>query len=375
MSIDPRHSGRFQIVSVAAEPLSVPLIEPFVISSGRVDVTQSVLVTAEVLDHETSARAEGLGEGAALPPVTRETQKDALFSVLSASSPLPGFEFPGGVFEALHRRLTELLPSAPVARAALQTAVLDAVARLEGKPLWRVFHPDPTMAPRDLLTDITLPIGDPGHMAALAEDWWKRGFRSFKVKVGRDLEQDIDALKAIHDRAPAATFRLDANAAYAVTDALALIRAAASTGIIVECFEQPCGRLALEAMAKVAAGIEPPVIADESVSTLDDLNHVVHLQAADGVNLKIAKSGGWLDAWAIGRTARRAGLSLMVGGMVETRLGATAAAHLATALGGVEFPDLDTPWLLQDDPFRGGYTAEGPRMVLTNEPGLGVRRK
>jgi len=77
----------------------------------------------------------------------------------------------------------------------------------------------------------------------------------------------------------------------------------------------------------------------------------------------------------MGETARAAGLRLMVGGMVETRLGMTAAAHLACALGGVDFVDLDTAWLLADDPYEGGYVADGPRYRLPAAPGLGVRRR
>jgi L-Ala-D/L-Glu epimerase len=61
--------------------------------------------------------------------------------------------------------------------------------------------------------------------------------------------------------------------------------------------------------------------------------------------------------------------------MVETRLGMTAAAHVVAALGGVDFVDLDTAWLLADDPFEGGYVADGPRYTLPDLPGLGVSRR
>jgi L-alanine-DL-glutamate epimerase-like enolase superfamily enzyme len=61
--------------------------------------------------------------------------------------------------------------------------------------------------------------------------------------------------------------------------------------------------------------------------------------------------------------------------MVETRLGMTAAAHVACALGGVDYVDLDTAWLLADDPYEGGYEAEGPRYTMPRVPGLGVRRR
>lgn len=367
---------RFELVSISAEPLSVHLHEPFVIASGRVDVTQSVLVTAVVRDLGDGREAHGYGESAALPPVTKETQKDALFGVLSAAGPLRGLIIDTEELGAFGGALDAPLVSTPVARAGVETAILDALSRLVGMPLWRwLTRGGSEAAAPELLTDITIPIGEPAHMAELAEQWSARGFSSFKVKVGRGLESDIEALERIHQRVPEASFRLDANAGYAESDALALIRMANELGLRIECFEQPCGRLALESMRRVAEEIEPPVIADESVSSLADLDRLIRAGAADGVNLKLSKSGGLLAAFEIGRAAQRAGLQLMVGSMVETRLGVTAAAHLAAALGGVAFPDLDTAWLLKTDPFSGGYVATGPRYVLPELPGLGIERR
>ncbi len=91
-----------------------------------------------------------------------------------------------------------------------------------------------------------------------------------------------------------------------------------------------------------------------------------------GVNLKIAKSGGLLAARAIGLEAKRRGLKVMMGGMVETRLGMTAAAHLAASLGGVDFADLDTAFLLTEERFDGGYSASGATLTLPDSPGLAI---
>jgi L-alanine-DL-glutamate epimerase-like enolase superfamily enzyme len=98
----------------------------------------------------------------------------------------------------------------------------------------------------------------------------------------------------------------------------------------------------------------------------------VRLACVDGINLKLGKHGGVLIAARLGLEARSAGLRLMTGGMVETRLGMTAAAHVACALGGVDFVDLDTAWLLADDPYRGGYEADGPHYTMPASRGLGV---
>ena len=93
----------------------------------------------------------------------------------------------------------------------------------------------------------------------------------------------------------------------------------------------------------------------------------------DGVNLKLVKSGGLRQCLAIATMARAADLTLMVGAVVETRLGIAAALQLCTAVGGVEFPDVDTAWLLAADPFEGGYETDGPRLRVRPSGGLGVR--
>ncbi|MDC0742654.1 dipeptide epimerase [Polyangium mundeleinium] len=371
----------FHVEAISVRPLSVPLHDPFVIATGRVTVTRSAEVRVTLA--AAGARAEGLGEGAALWPVTVEDQPDVLAALGAArerlsgqSIALPQVDEALGVSLAglveLGAALDDVLAGKPVARAALETALLDAWARLLGMPLRRLLGGSRGEATRRLETDITIPIAEPARMAELAQGWAARGFRHFKVKVGKDMDQDLAALFAIRNAVPDARFRIDANAGFSAAQAITMGRAVEARGLVVECWEQPCAADDLEGMAEVAAALAPPVIADESVKTLADLGRVRAARAADGVNLKLVKSGGPLGALSIGRAAKEAGMPIMIGGMVETRLGMTAGAHVAAALGGVDFVDLDTAWLLDGDPYRGGYEADGPRYELSAEPGLGV---
>ncbi len=354
---------------VAVRELSVPTFDPFVIASGAVEATRSVLVDVELVRHRDGRRSRGVGEGACLPPVTVEDQADALGAVRAAAPKLQAQRF--DAFDACSALLDAALGPTPVARSAVEVAVLDAWARLDDAPLFAWVSGRP-LGPA-IETDITIPILAPGRMAELAAQWWAKGFRALKVKVGRDLDADLRALEAMVRAAPGARFRPDANAGLTVDEALAYITQATRLGAHVECFEQPCATLA--ELAEVARAIEAPVLADESVKTLADFEALVEARAADGVNLKIAKSGGWLRAYDIGRAANARGMPLMVGGMVETRLGMTAATHLAAALGGVAFADLDTAWLLTSDPFTGGYQGASAHYELPTTPGLGVAER
>lgn len=364
----------YRLERITAKPLSVPLTAPFVIASARVDVTPNVLVEVEVVDTKTGARAVGLGEAATLHPITSETQAEVLQGFATRLPPLP-IEIPAPEWK-LDWAVDFLNDSDSFHASAsqgLSTALEDAFARLERRPLRQILAGPHGSVIEMITTDITLPIGEPDAMARLALGWRTRGFTCFKVKVGKDVDGDLRALERIHLAVPDATFRIDANAAFTAAEAIGLARSCERLGLMIECFEQPCAAEALDAMAEVAAALDIPVIADESFQRLDDLALLAKERAADGINLKLAKLGSPMSAVVIGRIARRKyGMKLMVGAMVETRLGITAAAHVAAALGGVDFPDLDTALLLAADPFSGGYVEQGPRLTFTTGPGLDV---
>ena len=354
------------IAAIDVEPLSIPLREPFVIATGRIDTTQAALVRATLVNGR-GVRATGLGEAAALPPVTREDQPELLAMIAAAAPALRATEITGP--HDIAQVVADALPDSRVARAGVEAAVLDAWARHAGVPLYAALG---ATHPTELVTDITLPISDPERMAANARAHRRAGFTSFKVKVGRDWRADLASLRAVAEAVPDARFGLDANAGFAAHDALALLDATLNDGLHVECFEQPCAADDLVGMAEVAARSAVPVIADESFRTKHDLDRIIRARAAQAVNLKLGKLGGPLAALDLGRRARDAGLRLMAGAMVETRVGLLAMAHVVTALGGVDWVDLDTAFLLADDPFDGGWTCDGPRLRLAADPGLGV---
>lgn len=368
-----RASLRFEAVTVSA--LSVPLVDPFVIATGRVDATRAVLVEVEIATSSGETTWVGLGEAAALPPVTREDQPDVQRTLGRFAEDVWGTTIEiDAEFGAMSEVLDSHLRDAPVSRAGMESALLDAIARSRSITVRELIGGDIGAKTIEIETDITIPILEPAYMATLARGWREKGFTCFKVKVGKDHDRDLRALEAIARAVPDARLRLDANEGFVASEAISMVRAVERLGLVLECFEQPCAAGDLDGMAEVAREVDVPVIADESVKSIEDLFRVIKANAADGVNLKLAKSGGLLGALAIGREAKRRGMSVMVGGMVETRLGMTAAAHVTAALGGVEFADLDTAWLLRDDPFVGGYHADGPRYRLVGESGFGITR-
>jgi L-alanine-DL-glutamate epimerase-like enolase superfamily enzyme len=405
--------GGFRLRGLRAHRLEVPLWEPFVIATGEIAATQAVLVEVDLVcegpgGSETAGEsvATGLGEAPTLAPVTDETQADMLRRAAELEAWI-GRSWPSlRVFED---ELAVTFPAHAVTRSGISGAVWDAVARAAGFPLaallvaaYRAWGPSqsagkalaaaapPIPAPPaeavqatdrapDLLTDITLPISAPSHMAGLAAQHWARGFRAFKVKVGRDVATDLEALGAVAAAVPGARFRLDANAGYRAEDALAVLEAFSARGVNIECFEQPCGREDWEGNATVAARSPIPVVADESFRGAADLERIVRHGVADAVNLKLAKLGGPWPTLVLGADARAQGLALMAGAMVETRAGLATMGHVAAALNGLEageavaWIDLDTAFLMREDPFDGGWTARGPSLWLGQAAGTGLR--
>lgn len=337
-------------------PLEAPLHDPFVIANARLDRLRNVGVVVELTDGTV-----GVGEIAALPPITRETQREAEHAVDRVGATLVGLDVDDTA--AVEERLRMALPDLAATRAGIEQACWDASARAAGIPLWRRFG----AVPHEVITDITLPMVEPDRAATLATQWRERGFRTLKVKVGRNLHDDLARIGRIVEAHPTAALVLDANEGWSVQDALTAVRATRRLGGRVGLLEQPVPRDDLDALARLNRDAGVMVAADEAVHTEDDVRRIADQRIASCINVKLAKSGV-AGALRLIRTAREAGLATMIGAMVETRIGTGFAAHLAAGLGGFTVVDLDTSLLLAEDPVTGGTLLDGPRWDVTSVP-------
>jgi L-Ala-D/L-Glu epimerase len=246
----------------------------------------------------------------------------------------------------------------PTARAALDAALHDLAARRLGVPLYRLLglaRPEPTSA-------YTLAIAEPETTVEEAKRL--SSFPILKMKVGgwRDVET-VRAVAAFSE----AELWVDANEAFSPEEAPDVATELKSLGVRV--IEQPVPASAgPEALRRTTEAAHPvPVVADESAIVAGDVPGLAG--CVSGVNVKLAKCGGVRGALAMIHTARALGMIVMLGCMVETSLGISAAAHIS---GLVDLVDLDGAMLLADDPFEGIGYEEG-RLIFSDEPGLGVR--
>lgn len=352
------------IVELTAEPLDLPLIEPFAIATGSATDARNVLVRVRLANG-----TEGLGEAAPFPPSGGETQETALAAVRGMASLVEGFD--AAAWRGLAERLMASFEHQESARAAVEMAVLDAYTRSLGVPMYQFFGG----AQARVETDITIPIEAPAHMAALARQYAERGATTLKLKVGTAVDDDIDRVVAVAEGAPDCDLIVDGNQGYTPSEALDLIAGLADEDIQPILFEQPVHRHDLEGLRFVTEHAGVPVAADESVHTAADALRVARMGAASVINIKLMKSG-IVEALDIAAVARAAHLKLMVGAMMESRLAIAVSAHLVAGLGGFRYVDLDTPMLLAGDLFTGGYAQDGMTYVLESvRAGHGVSLK
>jgi L-alanine-DL-glutamate epimerase-like enolase superfamily enzyme len=130
--------------------------------------------------------------------------------------------------------------------------------------------------------------------------------------------------------------------------------------------EQPMPVDQSDDMAWLKENTALPIIADESVITIDGLKDASHF--CDGVNIKLMKCGGLAAANEMLVAARKQGLKTVLGAMAESSCGNTAAAHLSPL---ADWVDLDGPTLITNDPFR-GISYQNGKILLPKEPGSGV---
>lgn len=349
------------------QPLDIPLHTPFGISGGAQAMANNVLVTLTLEGGRT-----GHGEAAPLPPYNGETQTDALRVLAAARSWLIGRavdDWRGLAAEFRTRGGT----GCGSAQCAFEMALLDALTRRDGVPLWKYFGGAGTT----LETDMTVTTGSPEQAAADARAIRARRIRQIKVKVGgpKGTAHDLARLAAIREAAPDAPLILDGNAGVSRAEATELVHGLRALGITPALLEQWLAKDDLAGLRALGEESGWLVAADESACTADDIRRIAAARAAQIVNIKLMKAG-LATALDLVAAARAGGIGLMIGGNVESILAMTVSACFAAGLGGFRFADLDTPLFLANNPFEGGYALDGGMISVAHiTAGHGVAPK
>ncbi len=352
--------AKLKITGVDIYAFDIPLKEPFKISIGTVYAANDVLVVIQ-----TDAGVVGLGEACPFPPITGETQETNLAAAKGLRETVLG-KSPLAI-ESLVHGFGPFLHSNPSAAAAFDTALYDILGKVAGMPLYRLFGGD---KPR-FGTDITTDLDEPEKMAAKAREFVGRGFDTIKIKVGQGQEIDLRRLEAIRQAIGyERKIRIDANQGW--TPPLAIDTLKKMEKFQVQFVEQPVLASDVAGLKAVHAASPIPVMADEAVFLPADALKLIKDDACAYFNIKLMKAGGLLNMVKIAHLADAANMLCMVGCMIESRLGLTAAAQVVASNRNIVFADLDGHNSHTIDPVVGGMLFEKGQVTVPEFPGIGA---
>ncbi len=340
---------------------SLPLRRPYTIAFKSVEA-----VSLHFVRLATESGLAGLGS-AAPTDITGETSEACGKALGDIGPELVLGRDPRRVGE-ISQRVKARLGSSPSACAAIDIALHDLMAQAAGKPLVEVLG----RHHRSLPTSITIGILPVEDTLREANEYIGRGFTVLKVKLGHDLQQDLERLVALRRHiGTSIRIRADANQGYGLEQTIRLSELAAQ--LQIEFIEQPLPAHASEAMRCLPASMRGQMAADESLHSADDARMLAGAPQPFGIfNIKLMKCGGISAARDIARIAQAADIELMWGCMDESVVSIAAALHAAYACPATRFLDLDGSFDLSRDAATGGFRLVGGRLQTLERPGLGV---
>ncbi|GAA2636549.1 o-succinylbenzoate synthase [Dactylosporangium fulvum] len=338
--------------------VAMPLVAPFRTSFGT-ELRRDVLLVRAV-----AGDVEGWGECVAMsaPLYSAEYVDDAATTIQRHLAPvLANADVEAHTLEPLFARFK----GHPMAKAAVQTAVLDAQLRAAGTPLGSYLGAVKDRVPAGVSVGIMDSI--PALLDAVA-GYLDAGYLRIKLKI--EPGWDVEPVRAVRERfGDGVLLQVDANTAYTLADARHLARLDPFDLLLIE---QPLPEDDLRGHAALARLVRTPICLDESIVSARAAADAIALGACEIVNIKPGRVGGYLEARRIHDVCVANGVPVWAGGMLETGLGRAANVILA-ALPGFTLPgdtsasdryyarDITAPFVLED-----GHVA------VPGGPGIGV---
>ncbi|WP_371069718.1 mandelate racemase/muconate lactonizing enzyme family protein [Sediminibacillus sp. JSM 1682029] len=354
------------IQSIKTASVAVPLKKPFKTALRTVTIAESIYVKVTCSDGTT-----GWGEAPPTHVITGDSLAGIQYAVEKVIAPaLIGKSLLA--MEDVFQTLDQCMVGNTSAKAAVDMAVYDCFSRHCGLPLYQLLGG----YRNQLETDYTVSVNTPEEMAEDAARYIAQGFTCLKVKVGKDdIETDIRRIQSIRDRVGySILIRLDANQGWRAKEAVTAIRKMEEGGLDIELVEQPVKAGDIVGLKFVTDHVDTPIMADESVFSPEDAREILSSHCADLINIKLMKAGGIHNGLKIAKLAASYGMECMIGSMIETKLGITAAAHLAASQPNITRFDFDAPLMLEHDAVTGGIEYDGKIIRLPEETGLGIQQ-
>jgi L-alanine-DL-glutamate epimerase-like enolase superfamily enzyme len=331
-------------------PFELELRYPFTISGFSRTSTPLMLVG---LSHEGFT---GYGE-ASMVPYMGESPHSAVAFLNKVDVSQLQYPFDYG---RIIGYLDSLALGQPAIKAALDIALHDLDGKLQDKPCWQLLGSNPALMP---VTSLTIGIDTPEIILKKTQEAITEGCKVIKVKLGRDTDKVlIETIRSVTD----VPLYVDANQGWTdLQHSLDMTYWLQEQG--VQLIEQPFPKADLAANAWLTERSPVPIIGDEAVQRMADVDKAAGVY--HGINVKLMKSAGVHEAGLMVQRAKQLGLKVLIGCMSETSCGTLAGAALAPQC---DWADLDGPFLTRNNPYANPDFAEG-KWVLNADAGLGLR--
>ncbi|MBK3496973.1 dipeptide epimerase [Viridibacillus sp. YIM B01967] len=354
------------IQSIESFQVAVPLKKPFKTALRTVTIAESIYVRITVDDGRV-----GWGEAPPTHVITGESLASIRYAIEEVFAPLligQDLRYNEQAFQKLHKAMVRNTS----AKAAVDMALYDLISQRAEMPLYQFLGGHK----KELETDYTVSVNAPAEMSADAAKYVANGFNVLKVKVGiGEIAEDIARIKAIRDEIGYATkLRLDANQGWEPKEAVFAICKMEDLGLDIELIEQPVLARDFHGLKYVTDHTLTPIMADESVFSVQDAKNILEMRAADLINIKLMKAGGIYQAMKINALAESNGVKCMTGSMIETKIGITAAAHFAASQPNIQYYDFDAPLMLNFETISGGVTYKESKIFFSERSGLGIEK-
>ncbi len=350
------------IESISYRKLELPMAKPFRISAGTTSSYEGYLVKVTTDDGIT-----GYGEATAKPFTTGDTVGSIEYELRRFSEEFKGKEESP---ELLNELSTKLMKASKASRCAIDAAIWDIIGKRAGMNITRLLGNYRKSIP----TSHTVDLAPPEQAREQALSHLKNGVKIFKIKTGSGIWEDVERVKVVREAiGDELMLYVDFNQAYTPRKTVEISRKLEKYG--VEFLEQPVPMRDVRGMKFIRDRSDIPVYADEAIFTTDDVVNLLQTESADGINIKLTKSGGITEAMKMISIAESYRAPVMIGCMIETRLASSTGLAVAHSRPGVKYTDIDGYVNVITDIAESGVQFKDGLLELPDNPGIGCTLK
>lgn len=358
-----------KIKNISVDRVDLELERPYIIAFKKVEKVENAIVTI-TLDNGIIGRGAG-------NPSEQVVGENLTNTMRSLQIGIEGTDYWQGLvgrdladIELLCYEIQDHLSESPTARTALEVALYDCYGIWKNKPLVKILG----QKIEGLPTSITIGIMGVDETLNEAEEYFQRGFSHIKVKLGNNLEEDIERVVKLNEQyGVKIKLRVDANQGYNVDETIKFYQQTRPYNL--ELIEQPLPAANIEEMRSLPEDLRRILAADESLISPRDADRLLGKVPACGIfNIKLMKCGGISQAQLISRKAEGSDVDLMWGCNDESIISIAAALHTALSHKRTRFLDLDGSLDLARDVVDGGFTIKNGVMKVNGRPGLGLSK-